>query len=122
MSTTIKTKLTRYIYNINGDKIKKIKGVFDQNSCSGGVIMINPSQPIPKDSHHKSQDIITSLTSYYVWPFKACWQQKVTHTHTLIKYAQSSATSSIWTNVIQNQFLADIAYIACMDSFVATNS
>ena len=61
MSTTIKTKLTRYIYNINGDKIKKIKGVFDQNSCSGGVIMINPSQPIPKDSHHKSQDIITSF-------------------------------------------------------------
>ena len=59
MSTTIKTKLTRYIYNINGNKIK-IKGVFDQNSCSGGVIMINPSQPIPKNSHHKSQGIITS--------------------------------------------------------------
>ena len=57
--------------------------------------MINPSQPIPKDSHHKSQDIITSLTSYYVWPFKTCWEQKVTHTHTLIKYAQYSATLSI---------------------------
>ena len=60
--------------------------------------MINPSQPIPKDSHHKSQDSITSLTSCYVWPFEACWQQKVTHTHTLIKYAQSSATSSMWAS------------------------
>ena len=57
--------------------------------------MVNPSQPIPKDSHHKSQDIITSLTSYYVWPFKTCWEQKVTHTHSLIKYAQYSATSNI---------------------------
>ena len=57
--------------------------------------MVNPSQPIPKDSHHKSQDIIISLTSYHVWPFKTCWEQKVTHTHSLIKYAQYSATSSI---------------------------
>ena len=37
---------------------------FDQNSFSGEVIMRNPPQPIPKDSHHKSQDIITSLISY----------------------------------------------------------
>ena len=29
MSTTIKTKLSGYIYNINGNKIEKIKGVFD---------------------------------------------------------------------------------------------
>ena len=40
----------------------------------------------------------------------------------LHKYAQSSAISSIWTNVIQNQYLADITYIICMDGFVATNS
>ena len=84
--------------------------------------MINPSQPTPKDSHHKSQEIITSLTSYYDWPFKACWQQQFRHNHTLIKYAQSSATSSIWVDLIQNQYLADIAYKAFMDSFVATNS
>ena len=96
--------------------------MFDQNSCSDGVIMINLSQPIRKDSHHKSQDIITSLTNYYVLPFKACWLQKVTHTHTLIKYAKFSATSSIWTNVIENEYLADIAYIGCMDNFVVTNS
>ena len=84
--------------------------------------MINPLQPIPKDSRHKSQDIITSLTSYYVWRFKTSWQQKATHIHTLIMYAQSSATSSIWANFIQNKYLTDIAYIACMDNFVATNS
>ena len=29
MSTTIKTKLTGYIYNINGNQIKKIKEMFD---------------------------------------------------------------------------------------------
>ena len=40
----------------------------------------------------------------------------------LHKHAQSSAISSIWTNVTQNQYLADITYIICMDSFVATNS
>ena len=55
------------------------------------IIIINLSQPVPKDSHQKSQDTITSLTSYHVWPFKARWQQKATHTHTLIKHAQSSA-------------------------------
>ena len=45
-----------------------------------------------------------------------------THSHTLIKCAQSSATLSIWANLIQNQYLAHIAYIAYMDNFVATNS
>ena len=40
----------------------------------------------------------------------------------LHKYAQPSAISSIWTNAIQNQYLADITYIICMNSFVATNS
>ena len=50
------------------------------------MIIIDPLQPIPKGSHHKFQDTITSLTSYYVWPFKARFQKKVTHTHTLIKY------------------------------------
>ena len=54
---------------------------------------MNPSQPIPKDSHHKSQNTITSLTSYYVWSFKACYQQEVTQTHTLIKHAQFSTTT-----------------------------
>ena len=40
----------------------------------------------------------------------------------LHKYAQSSAISGIWTSVIQTQYLADITYRICMDSFVATNS
>ena len=86
--------------------------------------MINPLQPIPKDSRHKSQDIITSLTSYYVWRFKACWQQKATHIHTLIKYAQSSATSSIWDTLYKTNIwqISPALTIACIDNFVATNS
>ena len=56
MSYTIKAILTGYIYNINGNKIQRIKRVCDWNSCAGEIIImiiINPSQPIPKDSHHK---------------------------------------------------------------------
>ena len=37
------------------------------------IIIINFLQLIPKDFYHKSQDTTTSLTSYYVWPFKGCW-------------------------------------------------
>ena len=39
MSTAIKTKLTRYIYNINGNKIENIKGVFDK--LTGYICNIN---------------------------------------------------------------------------------
>ena len=75
MSTTIKIKLTGYIYNINGNKIWKIKWHYH-------------------------------ISSYYIWPFKARWQQQVTHTHTwkscaIFCYHQAYGPTLYKTNIWQ---------------------
>ena len=51
MSTTIKIKLTGYIYNINGNKIWKIKDK-SQDSITSLVITFDPLKPVGNKSSH----------------------------------------------------------------------
>ena len=75
MSTTIKIKLTKYIYNINGNKIWKIKDK-SQDTITSLVITFDSLKPVRNKrshiltlgSHAQSSAITRHMGQHYIKP------------------------------------------------------